>query len=241
MNGHPDPERISGFMEGELPPAEMLDLGEHLERCAECSAILGDLEEVRARARSLPDRLPRRDLWPEIARAIQERTEMDPDVIRLHPGLSKPRPGGRAGRVLRLPVPHAAAAGLVLALFSGLLGARLGQGMNGDPPADPDEMDGQAQPAWVRLVGDAQPSLVERAREVAGLERALSEHREEMDSVTAAVLEQNLAMIDRAIQESLSALQADPGNRFLRNHLKRAILAKEDYLREASLLMSPIS
>jgi anti-sigma factor RsiW len=241
MNGHPDPERISSFMEGDLPPSEMLELGEHLERCAECAALLGDLEEVRARARSLPERLPGRDLWPEIAQAIQERTEIDPDVIRLHPGLSRPRPGGRAGRVLRVPVPHAVAAGLVLALFSGLLGARLGQGMTGNGSASLDETDGPAQPAWVRLVGDAQPALEERAREVAGLERALSEHREEMDSLTAAVLERNLAMIDGAIQESLSALQADPGNQFLRNHLERAILAKGDYLREASLLMSPIS
>jgi hypothetical protein len=91
------------------------------------------------------------------------------------------------------------------------------------------------------MVTEATPGLEATALEVARLEQILSEHRGELDPVTAQVLERNLSIIDGAIQESASALRSDPGNRFLQQNLERAVLAKGDYLRDASFLVVPVS
>jgi hypothetical protein len=52
------------------------------------------------------------------------------------------------------------------------------------------------------------------------------------------ILEKNLAVIDRAIRESVAALAVDPGNEFLVDHLEGAYRRKVDYLREATALLS---
>jgi hypothetical protein len=71
---------------------------------------------------------------------------------------------------------------------------------------------------------------------VADLERRLSEGRGRLDPVTVRVLEQNLSAIDRAIDECLRALEADPANAFLNNHLVDARQRKLALLRRASAL-----
>ena len=74
------------------------------------------------------------------------------------------------------------------------------------------------------------------SEELARLEALLSEHRDELDPNTVRILEKNLAIIDRAIEESGEALAGDPGNEYLREHLDRAVRRKVDYLRDASLI-----
>ncbi len=68
------------------------------------------------------------------------------------------------------------------------------------------------------------------------MEALLSEHRDELDPNTVRILEKNLGIIDRAIQESGEALAGDPGNEYLREHLDRAVRRKVAYLRDASLI-----
>ena len=74
------------------------------------------------------------------------------------------------------------------------------------------------------------------SEELAQLEALLSQHRDELDPNTVRILEKNLAIIDRAIQESGEALAGDPGNEYLREHLDRAVRQKVAYLRDASLI-----
>jgi hypothetical protein len=95
--------------------------------------------------------------------------------------------------------------------------------------------------SWVSLVGEAKPALEAKALEVARLEQLLVEHHGGLDPHTVQLLEKNLGIIDGAIRESVSALRTDPGNRFLEDNLERAILAKGEYLRDATLLVSPIT
>ena len=53
---------------------------------------------------------------------------------------------------------------------------------------------------------------------------------------TVRVLEQNLAVIDRAIVEAGRALAADPGNAYLNAHFARTMRRKLDLLRQAATL-----
>jgi hypothetical protein len=143
---------------------------------------------------------------------------------------------GRRRRTFRLSIPQAVAASLLLALASGLAGVSMGRAPVAEIATGP-----ESPASWVSVVGEASPELEGPAREVARLEEIFSRHREDLEPGTVETLERSLRVIDRAIQESLEALRTDPGNRFLTEHLERAILAKGDYLRDASLLLDPLT
>jgi len=237
---HPDTTLLSAYLDGDLSPREALEVEDHLGECGSCSELLADFRAIREEARELPSQAPPRDLWPAIARAIQDeaaRDPRDPDVIRLHPRVPEKGRGSRRG--IFLTVPWAVAAGLVLALFSGFMGARLSSGFVQRAPSVSGKGPTEAGATWVSLVGQAKPELAPAAEEVARLERVLSEHQGDLDSLTVGVLEKNLEAIDRAIRESLAALEEDPGNRFLESNLERAVLTKGEYLRDAASLVTP--
>lgn len=69
---------------------------------------------------------------------------------------------------------------------------------------------------------------------MATLESILAEARARLDPQTVRILDKNLGVIQRAIDESVRALAVDPDNAFVRSHLERAWREKADFLREAS-------
>jgi hypothetical protein len=232
---HPKSEILSDYLDGDLPVRELEELERHLDECAACGALLRDLKEVQARARSLKEHLPERDLWPEIARAIRESEAGDPQVIELRPWAA-PRPSVAGGRGFKISYLQAAAAGLVLALFSGALGALLSGGI-----PSPGVATVENPVPWVEMVSSASPGLGDAAREVARLEELLAGYREQLEPETARILEKNLGVIDQAIRESVRALESDPGNAFLESHLARSVEIKGNYLREAAAFVVPVS
>lgn len=233
---HPKPEILSELLDGDLPAQAAEEVETHLKECVTCSALLRDLAEVQRRARILMEQHPPRDLWPEIARAIQDETVGDPKVIELHPWTRTETASRKRG--FRLSYVQAAAAGVVLALFSGAAGALLFQGPR-HPTSGAGAVSGPAP--WVEMVRTASPALGETAMEVARLEEMLDRNRDQLDPETVRVLEKNLSVIDRAIQESVRALEADPGNRFLESHLARSMEIRANYLREAAAFVVPVS
>jgi hypothetical protein len=71
---------------------------------------------------------------------------------------------------------------------------------------------------------------------VAELERTLAEGRGKLDPRTLQVVEENLRIIDRAIEDARRAIAADPGNTWLRSHLAATMRRKVDLLRSATML-----
>ena len=71
---------------------------------------------------------------------------------------------------------------------------------------------------------------------IADLERVLDLHREQLDSATVRVLEENLRIIDAAIDEARRALEADPANSYLNGHLVNSMQRKLDLLRRVAAL-----
>ena len=62
-------DRLSEYLDGELPADEQRAVDAHLRGCAECAAVLADLKRVVARAQqagAVP-RPPSADLWGESA------------------------------------------------------------------------------------------------------------------------------------------------------------------------------
>jgi anti-sigma factor RsiW len=223
-------DRLSDYLDGELDADERARLEHHLDRCPACAATLAELSAVIERARALRPAEPTSDLWPGIASAIGAAAGA---AAPRRSGELRALPGREAARRVSFSLPQLAAASVVLALGSALVGRYVVR-------SEPDEPVAAAPapaPTAAVLVGDLAPPPG-YAEELARLQLALERGRSRLDANTVRILEKNLAVIDRAIRESQAALAVDPGNAFLEEHLERAYRGKVDYLREATAMLT---
>jgi hypothetical protein len=78
------------------------------------------------------------------------------------------------------------------------------------------------------------PSRTDKA--VAELQEALARNESRLDTATVRVVRQNLAVIDRAIAEARSALEADPASTYLNLHLANTMRRKVELLRRVNAI-----
>src|SRR2546426_10489799 len=64
-------DKLSDYLDGELPDEERRAIESHLAGCAHCAAVLADLKRVIARAQALEPRPPQADLWGAVAAHIE--------------------------------------------------------------------------------------------------------------------------------------------------------------------------
>ena len=222
-------ERLSEYLDDELPEGDRIALEAHLQSCVECSAIVSDLRRVVRRARTLKPYTPATDLWPGIAQRIGAKSPA-PTVVDLESRRARRRQWA-------FSLPQLAAAGIALMTVSG------GTAWILSTSARPDTV------TSVVTVRSGTPAVTVAARPtasqsyaaaVADLEQVLAEGRGKLDSTTVKVIEQNLAAIDRAIAEAQQALAADSANLYLNTHLAETMRRKLDLLRQAAALV-PVS
>jgi len=75
-------------------------------------------------------------------------------------------------------------------------------------------------------------------REITRLRRLMDGRRDQLDPVTVAIIERNLAVIDTAIAESKAAIVRDPASRFLIESLNQSLQTKVELMRTAAVLPS---
>jgi hypothetical protein len=208
-------DRLSEYLDGDLDERDRGALEAHLVTCAACAETLASLRRVVVRARSLEDRPPVRDLWSGIATRIG---------------------AGSSQRRFTFSMPQLLAAGIALAVLSGggawLLHPDPAGVASGVTPLPP----GTAPVATV-----AAPATRSYETAVDDLEQILAEGRGRLDTTTVRVLEQNLALIDRAIAQAQRAVAADSANVYLNSHLAETMRRKIDLLRQAAALVSAVS
>jgi hypothetical protein len=233
MSGHWT-ERLSEYLDGELPDGERVRAERHLAECAECATVLAELREVVASARLLPDREPARDLWPGIRSGLTPRGAAGATGATGAIGATAGRwwavRGGRRGVGVVLTVPQLVAAGVALvALTAGGMWAAVGRA---DGPVAGGGVAGVAgvasEPASVaQLVAAFEPAMAE-------LEQEYAQRRDLLDPETIVVVEKNLTMIDAAIAEVREALAQDPASRFLSGHLSENLRRRMNVLRQVT-------
>jgi hypothetical protein len=103
---------------------------------------------------------------------------------------------------------------------------------SGDPRADfPATIGAELPPiAPVSLTDGHYEGAVEDLQEI------LERRRADLDTETVRVLEKNLEAIDAAIEQCRRALEKDPANAYLNNHLAEARQRKLALLRRATAL-----
>jgi anti-sigma factor RsiW len=221
-------DRLSDYLDGDLPDNERVALEAHLDGCAECTAVLDDLRRVVQRARTLSPAAPPVDLWPAIARRIGASAPREPEVIELS---SRRKPGRR----WTFSLPQLAAAGITLMTLSG--GAVWMLSSSARTATVATVKPGPTVEPRAITIGEKRSASQSYAAAVADLERVLAEGRGRLDTTTVRVIEQNLAAIDRAIAEAQKALDADSANLYLNTHLAETMRRKLDLLRQAASLV----
>ena len=199
-------DRLSEYLDDELSSGERAVIDAHLASCPECRSTLDALRAIVSSARQLTDSPPANELWSPIA-------------ARIAPAEGPVAPVSAFRRVvssrLSFTLPQLAAAGLALMVLSGGL---VWMARSGDPRVDFQPISAVAEspgPA-TRPVMFPDPHYDEA---VAELERALRAAKTRLDPATVRILDQNLATIDLAIEQSGLALATDPGNVYLNRHL----------------------
>jgi anti-sigma factor RsiW len=225
-------ERLSEYLDDELAPDERAAAAAHLEQCAECSATLADLRRVVARARGLESAGPAADLWPGIA----ERIGAGSGPVRVLRDSRRRR--------VSFSLPQLLAAGIALMVLSGgsvwLLRPEVPAGavpvaMQPAATVVPAAAGTGTALSWQRRAAPGYDAAV------AELQQVLDQGRGRLDTATVRVLEQNLRLIDQAIEQARRAVAADSANAYLNSHLAETMRQKLDLLRQAASLVSAAS
>lgn len=182
----------------------------------------------------------------------------DPAIVHLdryrhqeHTSREHRAPSHKPARRISFTIPQLAAASVALILLTGgifrLLGPAPGS-EGGLAHSEPEparlEITGQGNvsvpmnagaPGNLHFAGDLAGGQYDAA--IADLERALAEGRRYLAPATIEVIEKNLAIIDRAIEEARSALADDPANIYLTNYLTDTMRRKLELLRYTNAII----
>lgn len=216
---HPGAE-LSAYLDGELRPARRAEIETHLSECPACAAAASDLRGLRGVASSLQDRAPAEDLWPGIRERIATREDR---VV----------PITRPTRRISLSWTQLAAASIAFLIIGA---ASVWLATSGPEPGEPPAIAGRTTGGTVTPVADFGDATYEAA--VEDLQAALDASRDELDPETVRTIEQNLTIIDRAIEDTRRALAADPSSAYLSAHLAEQRQRKLDVLRRATSVAS---
>ena len=217
--------RLSEYLDDELDSSERAELETHLDGCAECRTALEQLRRVVTHAARLVDAPPAEDLWPGIADRIHEGP-----ARAGAPATARSRALPR--RALTIGVPQLAAAAVLLVVLSSGVAWQFGRGSLS--ATGPDETTAVAPSGSTLPVSRIATHRYESA--ITQFERVLADGRDRLDTTTVRVVDENLAIIDRAIDEARGALAADPSNAYLNRHLADAMRRKLDLLRRTTSL-----
>jgi anti-sigma factor RsiW len=221
-------DRLSAYVDGDMGERERAACDAHLAACRECAGAVEGLRALVAQASLLPEIPTSRDLWPAIESRLEPRGEL-PSGSR---GELAPtaRIAERRRWIVSMPQLVAAAIALVV-LTAGGMWLMLPGGAEPVPVlAGADTGVEEAAPSVVFLAS-YEPALAE-------LEAEYEARSGLLDPQTRRVVEENLAIIDRAIAEADRALAEDPSNAFLTTHLAGTMNRKVDLLRRATSIQS---
>jgi hypothetical protein len=234
---------LADYLEGDVSDAVRAAVDAHAAMCAECGALLADLDVIRTDAAALPALVPSRDLWAGIAGRIDAPVipmgaHNTPHVVRrtwLRPALA-----AAALVAVTAGVTHyLTRASLTPVASTTQHVATITPAVTPSPTTvEPNaEITSSASERPARLVSrpvDVDEPVLDG--EISKLRHIVNERRDQLDPKTIVVLDQSMAVIDSAIAQSRAALAKDPASGFLATQLNRSLEKKVELLRTATLL-----
>lgn len=240
--------RLQDYLERDVDNATRERMDAHRAGCAECSALITELNAIVSNAGNLPVLSASRDLWDGIASRIEAEvvefpvTPLPGEVRAIVPTSERPAP-----HVLPTPVVpavhtrpvvtrsfirFAAAASILVAVTAGVTWNIASRSATATTTAAADSSYASAMNATRGVSNVARlPLDVTYDTEIASLRKIVDERRADIDSATLAVLERNLKVIDDAIADCKTALATSPTSSFLMERLTDAYDTKLRTLR----------
>jgi len=219
-------DRLSEYIDGDLEAPETAALEEHLALCAACRSTLAELRVVTDAAHSLEDRGPAIDLLPGIMQRIAAGD--DDSVVPI-------ATRSRSVRRFTFSMPQLAAAASVLITLSAGTVYMLTRPATPTPAATTVAESTDGSPAPAEMAAQFVTATEQNYQAtIADLESVLASQRDQLDPATIAIIEQNLAVIDAAIEEARAALENDPSRAYLYRHFDTTMNKKVELLRRAT-------
>ncbi len=225
MNDNSPFERLNDYLDGELSPEEAAAFEAELDSDPALRAEAQAMRALIADAARLPKGIaPQRDLWAAIDAQLVARAPRNRTYVRFAQGL----------------LAVAAAAAIFVAGFwfarntdSTITPVPAPQQVAGNDPTKTTEEPNAAPP--VQFAGYAEITA-EYASARTSLRAALEEARPNLAPETILVIDDSLAVIDRAISDIQTALDKDPGNRSLMQSLVAVYNQEVGLLRQVTVL-----
>jgi predicted ribosomally synthesized peptide with SipW-like signal peptide len=221
---------ISEYLDGGMDPDARRSMEAHLRACNECSTALEDLGAIVARAVALPVAEPPTEIWAGIEARLRAAAAAPTAPVRAHVRQARSRPAPWTSWRISLSVPQLAAACIALVALSGGLAYFTSR-------ASVNSKDRAAVPLTTGAAATMESSDA-TIEDIEQLRQILADGRDRLDPATVRSLEESLVAIDTAIRQGRTALQADPQNPYVRDHLDETMRRKVDLLRRATQLAS---
>jgi anti-sigma factor RsiW len=212
--------RLSSYVDGDLAAAERAAIAEHLDGCDACRLAARDLDRLRSAARTLGPMTPPDHVWLEVAGQIHLETGRKSD------GAVAPRRAAMRQWI-----------GLAAALLVVTLGAYFFLRMT--PPA-PAPGNVKADDPVQAIAEDLALATQHYEKAIGQLDELAKSSGGALDPAIAQVLQQNLAAVDKAIDETRGAVKTSPDNVTARESLIEALRRKVDVLQATVSLMNEI-
>jgi len=230
-------QSVDALLEGEVDTEQRHALEAHAATCAACRTLTADLDAIRAAAGSLERRTPSADVWARIRLQVTQEPAFRQAAARR---AQETKSAGDAR--WNWPV-LAMAASLLVALVAGSLYVL--QISRATPPAATTAGTGANTPgnaAQGELVESIEHELQQAAshyeKAIKGLEQVANASDSPLDPELMATLKQNIGVIDKAIDESRTALKAQPANQVAQESLFDAFRKKVALLQDTIALMN---
>jgi hypothetical protein len=212
---------VPDLVEDAVDASLRAELDAHLAQCAECRDLVAGLRRIRQTAAMLERHpLPAR-AWTEIQARLADQAD-----------LGKASTG--RWRFGSSSVWLAAAAVLLLAVSAGIW--TLGRTLT-SPVTAPTTATRPVNPVD-SVETELQLAATHYEKAIAGLEQIANASDSPLDPTTMATVKENLAVIDRAINESRVALRANPQSQVAQENLFEAFRRKVGLLQDTIALMN---
>ena len=231
-------DTIQELADGTIGPMRKAELQMHLDQCDDCRALAADLRKIRDAAASLDRPAPPDRVWRGIAEQLQKEGRVSAVASR-----------SRHLAMLALAAALVLAVGgslYVLFTTRGAVSSSVSEGPGPSGPSDPrplgpsDPTAGNAETADTvqSVADDLQIAETHYQSAIEGLEKLRKANDGAMDPQTAAVIENNLKVINNAIKDSREALKSDPQNPVAQESLFDALMKKVTVLQDTIALMN---
>jgi tetratricopeptide (TPR) repeat protein len=222
---------IVDLLEGDVDAVRRTALDAHAASCDACRALAADLRRIAQTAATLDRHAPPRDGWTRVAQRLSNEPGFAGAAAR-HGRVAPP-----LARLSQQWTWLAVAAALIMAVGVTLVFFK--RGLDTAPRTEPARVSNAAPNDLVESVeSELQLAADHYEKAISALEQVANQSDSPLDAEVMATVRQNLGVIDKAIDDSRTALRSQPDSQLAQESLFDAFRRKVSLLQDTIALMN---